>query len=133
MKVTRLKNVSLFEMQLKEHLAQHKIELYDIKYPSASSISFRARRTYNKPYVGGGVKYGEPIARNGLGMLLYPSILEPKFRQSKVLHWEEWALINNTINDLCDKENQGGSLKSWFDGGLRWIRQNGVVMWYADL
>ena len=101
------------------------IALYQVNYTTKSSVNFRVSRLFNKPYAGGGMKFGNPI---GCGNYYQPTI-----RQAKHLHWEEWAIVNDLINDICDKYDLGGSLKSWFDGELQWVRRNGVQQWWSNL
>ena len=123
MKITKLTNTKLFKAKLITRLKKHDIELYDVEIISKSAVKFRARRTFNKPYCGGGIKYGQPI-----GNFFFSA---PKLRQTKHLHWEEWALVNNTINEICDEYGLNGTCRSWFDGCSQYIRKDGVIQWYT--
>ena len=126
MKITRLNNPNLLLMALQKRLMEFCIELFDIEI-GRKNLKFRAKRTFNKPYAGGGVKWGEPANNNDWHY--------PKMRQARYLHYEEWALINDTINDVCDEYGLGGRFSSWFDGKQRLIRdctQENPVLWSGD-
>ncbi len=126
MKVTKLNQPELFITKMQDILNAYGIELWDISYPTKSSVKFRASRTFNKPYCGGGMKYGQPIP-NPYGFI------NGNIKQAKHLHWEEWAVINDTLNRVCDAYDLGGSCKSWFDAAPQWVRRNGVQLWQSDL
>ena len=120
MKITKInpEKIADFVLLFTAKMEKHDIELYDMEL-KAKSFKFRARRTFNKPCLGGGMKYGQPIQR-----------YSGKLKMARHLHWEEWKLINDSINDILDILDAHGSFKSWFDGENRWIRQNGIVKWY---
>lgn len=132
MQVTKLNNPELFITKLEYYLKPYGIELHQVEYRTRSSVNFRASRVFNKPYTGGGVKFGAAIAVNGFGQLL-SNIVTPKFKQSKVLHWEEWAVINYLINHICDEFQLQGQCKSYFDFKTQYIRKNGIQTWTSPL
>ncbi|MCK5605106.1 hypothetical protein KAR91_24665 [Candidatus Pacearchaeota archaeon] len=116
MKITKLKNKEAFLFYIQNDLIKLGIILYDISFPTKTSIKFRAKRKFNKLYSGGGVKFGN--YKN------YGNI-----KKAAYLHWEEWAFVNEFINKICDNYSCGGSLKSWVDGQETWIRKNGQICW----
>jgi hypothetical protein len=122
MKITKLTNREEFLGLLVPGLREIGIVIHNVSGPTSTSLQFRAKRLFNKPYVGGGMKFGEPISN-------FPS--KSKMRHS--LHWEEWSYLNDLVNDICDKLNCGGSLKSYFDGELTWIRRDGKKQWKSGL
>lgn len=125
MRINSIKSsmVNEFISRFTERMSEEDIEIYDIDRGN-TWFKFRAKRTYNKPYCGGGVKYGQSCAQ------LNGSWYSPTWKQAKHLHWEEWKMINDTINDILDDLDASGSFQSWFDGKKQWIRRKGVVKWY---
>lgn len=129
MKITKLEKPLFLFNELEDLLACYGIEFYDVVVGS-DSLKFRAKRAFNKPYAGGGMKLGVSCAS------LNPSYFggfERKTKMAKHLHWEEWAVINDIINSICDEHDLGGSFKSWFDGKENWIRRNGEQLWKSPL
>lgn len=124
MKVTKLNRPDLLLSKLQYSLKQFGIELYNIEL-TRSSVKFRAKRLFNKPYYAGGTKFGNPVYSN-----IYYT---PKSRKLNCLHWEEWAIINDLINDICSTYQLGGKLRSYFEGAIRDIRSNNRAVWTSPL
>lgn len=125
MRVTKLQQPELLVKQLEFALTKFGIELYDINYPTRTSVSFRAKRQFNKPYYGGGTKFGAPCYNS--------NYYTPSAKNAKHLHWEEWAILNDLINDICDCYELGGSCQSYFDGEKQYIRRDGNKQWTSPL
>ena len=115
---------SVLERELRKRLKDFSIELYNIEMTS-KSLKFRAKRTYNNKYVGGGVRFGDAIYFN--------NFYQPKWKNAKHLHWEEWAVINDLINVICDEHDLDGSCKIFFDRQNQYIRKNGERWWSSNL
>lgn len=124
MKVTSLNNPQKLLTELEQSLLPLGIILYDISLPTNSSIKFRAKRTYNKSYVAGGMKYGNPV---------HVGSFTPAPRLAKHLHYEEWACINDLINDICNTYQLNGTCRSYFDQNCTYIRKNGDTLWSSEL
>ena len=125
MRINKLNQPQLLLSKLQYSLSNFGIELYDVDHPSKTSVKFRARRLFNKDYCGGGMKYGSPIG-NSFGY-------HGTIRQASHLHWEQWAIINDLINDICDTYELGGCIKSQVDGCQQWVRIKGKREWNSEL
>jgi len=122
MKVSKLTKPGKFINTLRQVLKPYGITVYGVSYPSNSSVKFRAERVFHKPYAGGGMIDGKPFS------------VHASLKQAKSLHWEEWALVNHSINRICDEYELFGQCKSWFrsesgEGMEVYIRKNGNVEW----
>jgi hypothetical protein len=125
MKVTKIKKgmVNAFITKLTENLKELRIDLYDVECTS-TSVKFRAERDHNLLYAGGGMRNGQPIRQN--------AYYTPKLKQAKYLHYEEWALVNDAINEILDDLDGGGSCLTYFDGERQYIRENGEKLWSSE-
>ena len=126
MKVTRLTQPELLQTKLEAALAPLGIILYDVSFPTRSSFKFRAKRSFNKLYCAGGLKFGVPVGNAFSGY-------HGPLRQAAHLHWEEWACINDLINDICNRYDLKGTFKSYFDGDYQFVRKNGIRTWISEI
>jgi hypothetical protein len=123
MKVNKIKKgmTELFITKLESVLREARIELYDVFILNPCAVKFRAKRDHSLLYCAGGMRNGQPIH--------YNPFFTRKLRKSKCLHYEEWALVNDAINEILDDLDANGTCKSFFDGGQVYIRKDGVKLW----